>query len=443
MPSTWLRAVPISILFHISATFSYALIYAYLYGYGGDSYEYFKMARQALIHLLYHPESIPTWLASLIAPWSGSHLISPQIAPDNTPTGVLYTSLITVAPVALGLGYYLPASLWITTWTFLAQWRWALTFARLYHITHQTPPLPFWILILYPSSSFWMAVPQKEAYLFIGMTWFLLSLHDWLVLNQKHPIALVQLGMGALFMWYIRKWYFFALLIIPVLMVTTQWARALAQHARRTPWLLYTILLLGGLLGFATIGYLAFQEFLTVLLAQMERILFDMRFWHFYLATQHGHFGYVIPELALKTHLTWKDWLNAAPNGAIIALFRPFPWESQEIQHFLASLEGLLNLFLVASALIYGIQSPYAWQRVFRPTLALGIAFTALTIVTLSGTVTYNFGALSRYKCPFALFIPFFLALVIFFRRLHPVHSPDPPYFSLRLPQRATSAPTR
>ncbi len=427
----------------MGATLSYALIYAYLYGYGGDSYEYFKMAKQALIHLLYHPEDLPTWFYALLAPWTGSQLIAPEIAPDNTPTSVLYTGLLTVVPVFLGLGYYLPASLWITTWTFLAQWRWALTFARLYHITHETPPLPFWILILYPSSSFWMAVPQKEAYLFIGMTWFLLGVHDLLILRRKQPIAIFQIGMGALFLWFIRKWYFFALMLIPVLILTAQIARAIAQHARRTPWLLYTILFLGSLLGFAAIGYLAFQEFLTVMLAQMEQILFDMRFWHYYLATQHGHFGYVIPELALKAHLTWQDWVNAAPKGAIIALFRPFPWESQEIQHFLASLEGLINLLLTTGALIQGLRAPYVWFRIFRPPLAVGIAGIALAIVTLSGTVTYNFGALSRYKCPFALFIPFFLALVIFFSRLQSVRSPTLPYFSLGFPRRSPSASSR
>jgi hypothetical protein len=95
------------------------------------------------------------------------------------------------------------------------------------------------------------------------------------------------------------------------------------------------------------------------------------------------------------------------PWGVFTVLFRPLPYEAENLQGLAASLEGLVLLSLLSILLLSPRRPP--WRRLLDPYLAFALSYTLLFAVAFSSF--NNFGLLTRQRVQVFPFFLVFLAL--------------------------------
>lgn len=97
--------------------------------------------------------------------------------------------------------------------------------------------------------------------------------------------------------------------------------------------------------------------------------------------------------------------LQYAPKALFSGLFRPFPWEAENVFQILASLENMLMLLLFITSLA-------RWKNAVREKdrmLLFAVTLYVIVLCIFLALSTPNFGTLSRYRVGF---LPFFVLLI-------------------------------
>ena len=93
-----------------------------------------------------------------------------------------------------------------------------------------------------------------------------------------------------------------------------------------------------------------------------------------------------------------------------VTLFRPYLWEANSALMLLSALEATFFLFLFLKVLLKLGAIGFFNRIIKSPLLSCLILFTVLFAFGI-GAVTFNFGALVRYKIP--ILSPFIISLLI------------------------------
>jgi len=178
-----------------------------------------------------------------------------------------------------------------------------------------------------------------------------------------------------------------------------------------------------------------FIKFLTVHILFLILAFNSQFFVHNYNFTsilslkQHDFVNFInsLPKVGSRIymnelHPTWISILKNSPNALLTTLFRPIIFEANSFLVFIASIENLLILLLLALCMFFinpfkKINNPYFYMSVFF----------VIFVFTLSGLTTPVFGALVRYKTPA---LPFLFIIFLFllnteklFLKLHKYNS--------------------
>lgn len=268
-----------------------------------------------------------------------------------------------------------------------AMWYLTHTFIQLFPKTKKAAIIAFLFL---PSCVFWASSTSKESILLflisIVFSNFLKIIHC-----EKHIRDVFFKGIPALLclivLWKIKYYYAFGLSISLVLYIFLQYI----QKHKLQKWQVTGILILALAIGIS----------LSFLHPNINLNTLPEALYNNYLLIIKASPKNSIVELGLEP--TWLSILQNSPKSLYLGLFSPMPWDSQNWQMRLVSIENILLM----SLLILGIWKLI--QKKYTPTLDsnfLIILFVYIFIMAVFLALSSpNFGALSRYRCGFSPFL--------------------------------------
>ncbi len=130
--------------------------------------------------------------------------------------------------------------------------------------------------------------------------------------------------------------------------------------------------------------------------------------WHGYVSQEESGAGYTLGDLDYSIGGIVEKIIPAIN----VTLFRPYPWEINSLFMLLSSLESLM-FFVLTIYVVIKIRVRDLYKKLSNP-LILSLLLFSLTFAFAIGAVTYNFGALVRYKVPI---LPLYLIVLILLSR--------------------------
>ncbi|MEP1034886.1 hypothetical protein [Ekhidna sp.] len=126
--------------------------------------------------------------------------------------------------------------------------------------------------------------------------------------------------------------------------------------------------------------------------------------WHGYVSQEESGAGYTLGDYDYSAGGIVKKIIPAIN----VTLFRPYPWEVKSVFMLFSSFESLIFLILTVYVM-FKVRFKDLYKRLSHP-LILSLTVFSLTFAFAIGAVTYNFGALVRYKVPI---LPLYLIVLI------------------------------
>ena len=341
---------------------------------------------------------------------TGLHLLTTDgtVTPDISP----YTSQMTwfgadskeyfvirVAAVGALIGFdtYLVTALFFAVLSFSGMWAMYMTFAKIRPQVYKELAVAVFFL---PSVFFWGSGLLKDSLCLGGLGWLFYAFYRGAI-EKKNIIRCVIIG--ALAMWVIASMKVYILLaFVPpaALWVFNENTSRIRSAAVR--WMARPFLLLGG--SFVAI-YAMGQIAATDARFNIDKIGAQSKLTATYLqgvSKQENGSGYNIGE----QDGTIAGMAKLAPQAVVVALFRPFLWESRNPTMALSALEASYFIFLTLR-IFYRVGFFKALQTIVAsPVLTLCFVFSLVFAISV-GISSGNFGTLVRYKIPL---MPFYLS---------------------------------
>ncbi len=288
-------------------------------------------------------------------------------------TGLLYTFL---PPTRQGGGLFFATLAFVGYVSFYRAFRLAFPQAR--------PHFYRLVLFFLPSILFWTSAVGKDAWVLFGSGFVAYGLVQYARQARLAGLALALVGLFAV---YLVRPHFAAFVIVAAGLAYLLFQRIDSPRGFLT-WLVGggLILVLGAFLLQAAGEYLDLGDISEVSWQAVEAT------YEFRQEVSYGGGSGFSPVVALT-----PLGLISAP---VTVLFRPFPWEANNVQALVASLESLLWLGL------FWHRRRVFWSRLRSlradPWVAFTVGYSAIMIVAF--TTVSNFGILARQR---VLFLPF------------------------------------
>lgn len=126
--------------------------------------------------------------------------------------------------------------------------------------------------------------------------------------------------------------------------------------------------------------------------------------WHGYVSQEESGAGYSLGDLDYSTAGIARKIIPAIN----VTLFRPYPWEANSVFMLFSSVESLMY-FILTIYVLFKVRIKEIYRKLSNP-LIISLLLFSLTFAFAIGAVTYNFGALVRYKVPI---LPLYLIVLI------------------------------
>ncbi len=246
--------------------------------------------------------------------------------------------------------------------------------------------IAFGLIALWPSITLWISLPLKEAWTFFFAG--LMAYATVSAIQSKSVVPLIWLSVSLVSFLLLRPW----LAILAAVTVIPFVFFVYFNHARKQKlWKMQAI-------GTA-----------VILIALSGLIYFGME-----LSTKNSLFSLETVNqlravgdqgdsaLNLHPYESWGDAFIHTPWGAITFLFRPFPWEAEDLFGWLATIENTVLLVLL-------LLSIPKWPALIKESFAwLPLVLLAFAVVGAFAIIGSNMGTLFRMK---SQILPFLLIL--------------------------------
>lgn len=340
---------------------------------------------------------------------AGMHLLTTNgtVTPDIAP----YTSQMTwfgpdskeyfvirVAAVGALFGFdtYSVTALFFAVVSFSGMWAMYMTFAKIRPQVYKELAIAVFFL---PSVFFWGSGLLKDSLCLGGLGWLFYAFYRGAI-EKKHILRCLLIG--SLAMWVIASMKIYILLaFVPpaALWVFNENTARINSVAVR--WMARPILLLGGsFVAIYAMGQIAAADTRF----NIDKIGAQSKLTATYLqgvSKQENGSGYNIGE----QDGTIAGMAKLAPQAVIVALFRPFLWESRNPTMALSALEASYFIFLTLRIFYRAGFFKSLRTIIGAPVLTLCFVFSLVFAVSV-GISSGNFGTLVRYKIPL---MPFYL----------------------------------
>lgn len=261
-------------------------------------------------------------------------------------------------------------------------------------------------LFFYPTVLFWTSGILKDTVILFSVSLLVSSVYEIMMQKKRYLINSIIILLVAYLIFQLRL-----VVLIVLIICTTIWVFAflLMQVKRiKTKVLVYPLSIVAVfsiLSGLFYIGDMILSEFgISKLFANALKF----QLWHSYLfETGKVGSGYSLTELTL----TPFGIIRAFFESVNVSLFRPYIWEANNPFMYVVSLESL-SLFFITVFVILRVGVINCLRRITsNPFLFFSVIY-ALFFLAIVGFISYNFGALVRYKVVGIAFYLISLALL-------------------------------
>lgn len=306
--------------------------------------------------------------------------------------------VIRVAAVGALLGFntYLVTALFFAVLSFSGMWAMYMTFAKIRPQVYKELAVAVFFL---PSVFFWGSGLLKDSLCLGGLGWLFYAFYRGAI-EKKNILRCVIIGVIAMKVIASMKVYILLAFVPPAaLWVFNENTAQIRSVAVR--WMARPFLLLGG--SFVAI-YAMGQIAATDARFNIDKIGAQSKLTATYLqgvSKQENGSGYNIGE----QDGTIAGMAKLAPQAVVVALFRPFLWESRNPTMALSALEASYFIFLTLR--IFYRVGVFKALRIIAGSPVLTLCFVFSLVFAISvGISSGNFGTLVRYKIPL---MPFYL----------------------------------
>jgi hypothetical protein len=383
-----------------------ALVYQYYYG-GGDTYNYFHDAKVVNSSL---NDSFSIWIdllrnVPLIEnPELFKYTSQLYFYQDKASWSVIvFTSIFGL----LNGTSYIPTALIFAFFSFTGVWAMYKTFVRIYPNLEKELALAF---LFIPSTFVWGSAIFKDTICMFGVGWLTYTTFR-IFIDKDFSIKNFILLILSFYLVSNIKIYIL-LAFIPALsiwLLTTYSSKIKSAGPRFVVKIAF--------IAFSIITFLFFtQMFANELnrysLENISRTANDTRWWISLSSGDEGS-SYDLGEFDPSI----GGMLKKFPQGVVVTLFRPFPWEARKVIVMLSALEALTFAYFTFRAFQRrGISKTL--QLIFKDPNILFCLIFSIIFAFAVGISSYNFGALSRYKIPCLPFYAAFLMIILNYDRI-------------------------
>jgi hypothetical protein len=379
-----------------------ALIHHFYYGYG-DTFSYFTGAHEIWTAFIHSPAVAGEIIFTDPQNYSADAL-SYALHSGYPSFATSYYVMFRIAGV-VGLfcfGTYLPIALVFSLLSFWGLWMIFLVFTERY--PHLVKSIAITTLFI-PSVIIWTTGIIKEPLCMFGLGLCFYTLNN--ILHGRRFIkSLILFLLGALLLVSVKDYIFYLFMTGAVVWIyktfigtiTSSGIKLIIKGAVYLGLLILVIYALSGADTAVQVAYDSYVKKAENLQEVMTAINEDYNSGSGYTLPTNDLSG---PGLLVNFFLS----LN-------VTLFRPYIWECTNPLMLLSFLESFASMLLVIILLFKrGLRKIY---RSLKDPLLLFCLIYSLTMAALVGFVSFNFGALVRYKSPFEPFFYTMLVIILF-----------------------------
>jgi hypothetical protein len=390
-----------------------ALIYEYYY-HGGDTYNFFEHSK--IINSSFN-DSFGTWIKLLTRQ---SVVENPEIY-KYAAQMEWYTDAAAYTVAAIGAIFgiftantYLPVAMLFAFFSFTGIWAMFRTFVNIYPKLHKELALAF---LFIPSTFVWGSTIFKDTICMFAVGWLTYTTFRIFINKDFSSKNLIFLSLSFYLIYKTKLYILLAFLPALLLWLLVTYSSKLKSFGLRL------LMRIGFMIAIA-FGFLFFTSLFAAELNQysLENIASTAESTRQWLASQSGDegSGYDLGEFDPSI----AGMIKKFPQGVIVTLFRPFPWEARKVIVLLSALEALAFIFFTIKAFSRAgiIKTIKLINK--DPNLLFFLVFSLIFAFAV-GISSYNFGALARYKIPCLPFYGAMLMILIHYDKTLPEKQND------------------
>jgi hypothetical protein len=379
-----------------------SLVYQFYYG-GGDTSEYFRHIK--IINSSIN-DSFSTWFKLLT---HQSEIKNPQLYAYtrqmewyNDPPSY-YVAVIGAIFGILNGTNYMGIAMLMAFFSFTGTWAMYRTFVNIYPRLYKELAIAF---LFIPSTVVWGSSIFKDTICMFALGWLTYTTFR-IFINKDYSRKNILLLILSFSLVFKVKLY----ILLGFLPAAFLWLLITYSVKIKSPGVRFVVKTF-----FVALAIVAFLFFTRLFAESLKRYSLEniaetaqsTRQWLLYSSQKDEGSGYDLGEF----DPTITGMLTKFPQGVVVTLFRPFPWEAKKVIVMLSALEAL--------AFIYFTIKAFRKRGVFKtfaligkdPNLLFCLIFSIIFAFAV-GISTYNFGALSRYKIPCLPFYGAFVMIVL------------------------------
>jgi hypothetical protein len=374
-----------------------ALIYQYYY-HGGDTYNYYLHSKIINSSL---DDSFSTWLQLLLhtSVDKNAHLY-PYVAQMEWYNE---TSAYTVAVFGAIFGLfnatsYMPIALLFAFFAYTGIWAMYKTFVNLYPALYKQLAIAF---LFIPSTLVWGSAVFKDTICMFGLGWMTYSTFRIFV-NRDLSFRNILLLILSFYLTAIIKLYIL-LAFIPALFLWLLMTYSKKIKSVGLRWIINLLFAGITVTGFLFLSNKFAKELDQYSLQNISQTASSTRGWIMYAAGDEGStydLGPIDGSIG--------GMLKKFPQGIVVTLFRPFPWEIKKVIVGLSAIEAMVFAYFTLKLFFNRRSKLSLFMK--DPTVLFCLIYSIIFAFAV-GISSGNFGALSRYKIPCLPFYGAFLMI--------------------------------
>ncbi len=399
-----LRIFLMGFLLKVIGILLFSNLYQFYYGYG-DTFRFYKQANRLSEVFWKNPFE---YFAIIFHDYSYIRNNLPYLSyaleagrDTGSFTVIKFASLL----MPLGLYSYINVALLFGLFTFFAQWLLYFKLRAKYpHVNAYALAAPFFFI---PSVFFWSSGIMKDG---LSMGFLSLAILGFInIFDSKSNTFWNSLlfALSFILLYKVKSYIALALLVGIFCYLFIQSIQFLRQTRGST----FTLPILNfSLISILLVGFALFRGTINSVISGKLREIENMANYLFRISADKGGSVYSIGTV----DYSFPKVLLAIPKSLNVTFFRPYLWEAKNIVSLITSVESLITLLLTIILLFY---ARFNFKLVFRdPLIALAIGFI-MTLGTIIGISSGNFGTLVRYKLPLIPLYWVVLVLMVHFRK--------------------------
>ena len=391
-------------LVKVGSGIMFALIYEYIYKWGGDTYSYFRQSSALGDVLFTYPSAYFKHLFGFVTRGNIGlipsnigyypHFSDPQMYAIHR-----FLSPFTI----LGLKNYYLIGIVLNFFLFLINWKFFSFVSKFFPDRKKLIAIA---ILFVPSVLFWSSGLNKDAFTFSFALLFIVGFHNLFFKFRINFWNVFYLIFSAYIVLALKPYILYSLLISSVIWLGFSYLQRVKNRILRVFVFPIIMLSLGfaGLYVFSTISSSVGGAYKDVdsMLSKATIAQRDLK-QEYYKGSAFDIGDY---------DASIEGAMSVTPAAIMAGLFRPFVWEARSAVVLLSGLENFVLLLLTLYLLfVVGIKRVVS-SVAKNPFLIFCLVFS-LSMAMGIGLSTSNFGALVRFKIPL---VPFFVMFLLFIR---------------------------